>query len=230
MIGRTGRSKRRSRVDGVGVAFAGTLLVHVLAGSGVFWVPKLDNPDQLLVYQVDIVAAPRPRPNERRAPEVVRRPAESAVPIGRQPRRSDVAGEMPPPASARERELPARTTPAVEPVSEPSTGEDVGTVSTSGVRFPFPEYLNNIVAQVYRRWRRPTGNVALRAEVLFFIRRDGSVTNLQFARRSGSFAFDLESQGAIEAAANSDAFGPLPEEYPADVLPVSFFFDPESLR
>ena len=37
---------------------------------------------------------------------------------------------------------------------------------------------------------------ALVAEVFFFIHRDGSVTGLQFIRRSGSFSFDLEAQGA----------------------------------
>jgi outer membrane biosynthesis protein TonB len=66
--------------------------------------------------------------------------------------------------------------------------------------------------------------------VLFLVHRDGSVSGLQFVRRSGNFAFDLEAQGAIEAAANANAFGPLPEGYPADVLPVSFFFDPETMR
>jgi periplasmic protein TonB len=103
-------------------------------------------------------------------------------------------------------------------------------VQTSGVDFPYPEYLRNIVAQVYRRWQRPGGNVVLRAEVLFFVHRSGGVSNFQFVARSGSFAFDLEAQGAIEAAANQHAFGPLPEGYEADVLPVRFFFDPSSIR
>ena len=60
--------------------------------------------------------------------------------------------------------------------------------------------------------------------------RDGSISNFQFVKRSGNFGFDLEAQGAIEAAANAGAFGPLPEGYPSDVLPVSFFFDPSSVR
>jgi outer membrane biosynthesis protein TonB len=111
---------------------------------------------------------------------------------------------------------------------EPSTGADPATVKTSGVEFQYPEYLRNIVAQVYRRWRRPSGQVSLRAEVLFVVHRDGSISNFQFVKRSGNFGFDLEAQGAIEAAAN--AFGPLPEGYPSDVLPVSFFFDPSSVR
>ena len=65
---------------------------------------------------------------------------------------------------------------------------------------------------------------------MFFIHRDGSVSGIQFIKRSGDFSFDLEAQGAIEAAGNAKAFGPLPDGYPADILPVSFFFSPESVR
>ncbi|MBE0592931.1 MAG: TonB C-terminal domain-containing protein, partial [Gemmatimonadales bacterium] len=131
-----------------------------------------------------------------------------------------------------EKEPAPRTNPPEGPAPnvEPSTGTDPATVKTSGVEFPYPEYLRNIVAQVYRRWQRPGGNASLRAEVLFFIHRDGTISNFQFVKRSGNFGFDLEAQGAIEAAANSAAFGPLPQGYPSDLLPVSFFFDPTSVR
>ena len=83
---------------------------------------------------------------------------------------------------------------------------------------------------MHRRWNRPTGNISLRAEALFLVHRDGSISNFQFVKRSGNFGFDLEAEGAIEAAANAGAFGPLPDGYAADVLPVSFFFDPSSGR
>jgi protein TonB len=222
----------RGRGDGSGVAFAGTLAVHALVGGILIIGPMSpDSPDPI-VYEVNLVAAPRPRPQERRAPEAVQRPADRPVAVNRrQPRRTSVSPETPP-TPAPEAEAPVRTVAPEPPVetAEPSTGDDPGTVQTSGVDFPFPGYLNNITAQVYRRWNRPDGNVALRAEVLFFIKQDGSVSNLQFVRRSGNFVFDLEAQGAIEAAANSGAFGPLPDGFPAEILPVNFFFDPESLR
>ncbi len=109
-------------------------------------------------------------------------------------------------------------------------GSDVATIKTEGVEFPFPGYLHNLVAQVYRRWRPPPSNALLEAEVFFLVHRDGSVTGLQFIRRSGSFAFDLEAQGAIEAAARAGVFGSLPAGYGADMLPVSFYFNPRSAR
>jgi protein TonB len=103
-------------------------------------------------------------------------------------------------------------------------------VRTEGVEFPFPGYLRNIVAQVFSRWRPPAGHAALEAEVFFIVHRDGSVSGIRFIQRSGSFAFDLEAQGAVEAAARARAFGPLPEAFEPDALPVSFFFSPRGVR
>jgi len=101
-------------------------------------------------------------------------------------------------------------------------------VSIPGLEFPYPGYLRSIVEEVYRRWQRPVGNAALRAEVSFLILRDGTVREIRLTRPSGSFSFDLSAQGAIEAAGSNRAFGPLPDGYPADVLPVSFYFTPRT--
>ena len=64
----------------------------------------------------------------------------------------------------------------------------------------------------------------LDAEVSFFVHRDGSVTDLQFIKRSGNFAFDLEAQGAVEEAGRLKALGSLPDGWNADVLFVRFYF------
>jgi hypothetical protein len=48
--------------------------------------------------------------------------------------------------------------------------------------------------------------------------------------RSGNYEFDQEAMGAIEAAARVNAFGPLPDGFADDVLPVIFSFDPRVLR
>jgi protein TonB len=102
----------------------------------------------------------------------------------------------------------------------------VATIKTPGLAFPYPEYLRNIVTQVYQRWDRGTGDQRNFAEISFLILRDGSVRDIRFVTRSGSFAFDLNAQGAIEAAGNNHAFGPLPDGWESDVLPVSFYFKP----
>jgi protein TonB len=226
------RRRRASRTPGTSVAFATTAGVHLLAGIVVFgtgWESQQRATPP--VYRVELVAAPRPEPQARRAPEVVQRPAERTVPTQQPARRTTVAKTPPPPQQTNvDREPAPRTNPPEGPLpgETPSTGMDPATVKVEGEAFPYPEYLRNIVSQVFRRWQRPSGNVALRAEVLFLIHRDGAVSNLRFVVRSGSFSFDLEAQGAIEAAAGS--FGPLPEGYANDVLPVSFFFDPQRVR
>lgn len=228
--------RRTSENRGGGWALTVTAGLHVMVGWAVLASPPLVHQSSVPVYSVHLVAAPRPQPQQRRAPETVERPAEQPAPTSPRPRprRSSVAETPPPPTPQPERELePApRTTPEQElaPDAEPSTGSDPATVETAGVEFAYPEYLRNIVAQVYQRWHRPSATVSLRAEVMFLVHRDGSISNFQFVRRSGNFGFDLEAQGAIEAAANADAFGPLPAGYPADVLPVRFFFDPSQTR
>ncbi len=226
-------ARRRGESRGTGVALVATVSLHAVAMGSLWTAPALVRRAAPPVYSVQLVAAPRLQPEQRRAPDAVERPAEQPAAVSeRRPRRSSVSETPPPPQPQQELEPAPRTTPDVElaPEVEPSTGSDPATVKTSGVEFPFPEYLRNIVAQVYRRWHRPSGTVSLRAEVLFFVHRNGSISNFQFVRRSGSFAFDLEAQGAIEAAANAGAFGPLPAGYAADVLPVSFFFDPSTAR
>jgi protein TonB len=109
------------------------------------------------------------------------------------------------------------------------TGTDVANVRSEGVEFPYPGYLQNIVRQIALRFK-PRNPGALRAEVLFIIKRDGSISDFKFLTKSGQYAFDLEAQGAVEAAAGSRAFGPLPEGYVNDFLPVIFSFDPSLFR
>jgi protein TonB len=187
---RARRAQRRTQsARGSGFAFTATLAVHIAGLGLLFSAPAMVGDVQPPVYSVELVAAPRPQPEERRAPEAVERPAERPAPVSnRRPRRTTVAEEAPPPEPEAEREPAPRTTPDVElaPDVEPSTGTDPATVKTTGVEFPYPEYLRNVVAQVYRRWQRPSGDVSLRAEALFFVHRDGTISNFQFVRRAFS--------------------------------------------
>ncbi|NNG14896.1 MAG: TonB C-terminal domain-containing protein [Gemmatimonadales bacterium] len=226
---RVGLTPRESQQPGVAAGFVGTVLVHV---GLVLWLllavtPPMDLPP---VYAVELVAAPRPVRQARSTPEVVERPAERPAPVEPDPTPADPDPDPvpPPPAEPVDREPPPRTAAPVEPApgETPSTGADVATVKTPGLVFPYPEYLRNIVTQVYRLWDRPRSKSALEAEIFFLIDRDGSVREMRFISQSGNFSFDLSAQGAIEAAGNAKAFGPLPDGFGNDVLPVSFFFSP----
>jgi outer membrane biosynthesis protein TonB len=219
---------RRRVPDSMGLALAGTLLVHAAAGAFLFVSGAHARTPAPPTYKVRLVAAPAPDPTARRAPEAVDRPAEAPAPVAtkKPPPRSTVARAAPPPDAGEPREAAPRTTPNVAPApgEKPSTGDDVATVSTEGIDFPFPEYLQNVVSQIRRRWQRPEQSLALEAEVSFFVQRDGSVKDLRFVRRSGNFGFDLEAQGAVEEAGRLHAFGVLPRGWASDVLFVRFYF------
>jgi protein TonB len=109
-------------------------------------------------------------------------------------------------------------------------GTDVATVRSDGIDFPFPGYLNNIVRQIALNFRPRNPDARLKAEVRFLIHRDGSVSNIEFIRHSGNYSFDLEAQGAVDAAASARGFGPLPDGFTDDVLAVVFSFDPAFLK
>lgn len=108
-------------------------------------------------------------------------------------------------------------------------GTDVANVSTAGKNFPYPAYLHNIITQIALRFN-PRQKQMLSADVQFIIKRDGSVFGISVVKASGSYGFDLESKGAIEAAGAARAFGPLPEGFSDEVLTVIFTFDPKIIR
>ena len=210
-----------------GLALAGTMLIHGTVGALLLGTRPEERTPPPPTYRVRLVAAPESDPGERRAPEAVDRPAEQVAPATqRAPKTTAARTPPPPPPDAQRREAAPRTTPQTAPLpgERPSTGADVATVSTAGVEFPFPEYLQNVVGQVLRRWQRPLHASPLEAEVSFLVHRDGSLSSLQFVQRSGNFAFDLEARGAVEEAGGLRAFGPLPAEWPDDVLFVRFYF------
>jgi periplasmic protein TonB len=225
----------RGRPPGTTVGLIGTVLVHAAAAAFAFTraSPVKAGPPS---YAVELVAAPAPAPKQRLAREAVPTPPpqEKPAPIKPLPKpkppKTPPAPEPKPPPTETEREPPPKTAAPVTPVpgETPSTGTDVATIKTPGLQFPFPEYLRNIVTQVYRSWDRDAARQNSFAEISFLILRDGSVRDIRFVTRSGSFSFDLGAQGAIEAAGNARAFGPLPDGWDADVLPVSFYFKPIS--
>lgn len=227
---------------GLGVPLAVSAALHIVAALALVLARPASSPARPPVYRVDIVAAP---PGPRAAGVVTPKRAATAAPAPTPPRPSAAPRAAPVPAKgAPERRSPAAATPALAPATPaPATpapaagggptggrGADVATVRTEGIEFPYPGYLNNIVRQVALRFRPDDPNAPLRAEVVFLIHRDGRVSGFRFTTRSGVYAFDLEAQGAVDAAAGARAFGPLPDGFPDDVLPVTFSFDPRLIR
>ena len=190
------------------------------------------------VYRVDLIAAaPGPSAAGLVAPQPAT-PVEPEKPLPARPKSDEVVQikTATPPKRAPRIATPNVSTKRVDrtapaPVAaggdEGGQGTDVKNIKTEGIDFPYPGYLENIVRQIALRFQPPRGS-QLTAEVTFLIQRDGKVTHVSFVKRSGSFNFDLEAQGAIEAAATK--FGPLPTGFRDDVLPVWFSFDPKLIR
>lgn len=214
---------------GTGIGLAGTIAVHGLAVVFVILAANRARAVTPPTYAVRLVAAPDATPDQRKTPDVIQREAATPptpAPPTKKPAATPKPAPAPPPnADTKPREAAPKTTPVPRaPGEAPSTGKDVATVSTEGETFPYPEYLQNLQSQVLRRWQR--SDLPLEAEVSFFIHKDGSITGLQFTKRSGNFAFDLEAEGAVESAGDTKAFGPLPSGWTSDVLFVRFFFSP----
>jgi protein TonB len=205
------------------------LIMHAAAGAPM---PPM--------YKVELLAAP---PGERAVGVVSNAPA-PVVPT-KAPPKAVTKETKTVKTGAKTKNVPkpvVKATPKMgtkqEPVSKDAPkagggptggkGTDVIGIKTEGVDFPFPGYLQNIVRQIALNFS-PKGNVgALRAEVFFMIDRNGKATGFRFITRSGNYAFDIEAQGAVDAASRS--FGALPTQYADDVLPVVFSFDPSKLK
>jgi periplasmic protein TonB len=195
------------------------------------------------VYKVNLIAAP---PGERAIGAVTPQPAPPPTPTTTPPPRAETnPRDMPAPTkpkpAARKPTPPATPTAPTKSVPKDAplpkagggptggVGTDVANIRTEGVEFTDQAYLNNIVRQIAVRFK-PRNPGALRAEVFFIVRRDGSVGEFRFLTKSNVYAFDLEAQGAIESAGSAKAFGALPPNYVNDFLPVIFSFDPSLIR
>jgi protein TonB len=192
------------------------------------------------MYKVELIAAPAGPPavgvvTTAPAPEVpTKAPPKAATKETRMVKTADKTKEAAKPVvqatpkMTATQETLAKNAPKAGGGPVGGQGADVQTIKTEGIDFPYQGYLDNIVRQIALNFS-PRGNVgALRAEVFFMIRRDGKVSGFRFLTRSGNLAFDIEAQGALDAASRS--FGALPNGYTDDVLPIVFSFDPSKLK
>jgi periplasmic protein TonB len=196
------------------------------------------------IYRVRLIAAPA---GERAVGVVQPTPApvaEKPKPVT-PPKVTPKKAPPPPKTPAKPtKQAPTAATPVPAPAppktAEPAPvagggptggrGADVANVLTTGIEFPYPAYTDNIVRQLIKFFGQTTAR--FEAEVSFVIRRDGTVDpeTIRFVTRSKNYSFDQRAYGAVEAAANANAFGPLPPGFREDILPVRFRFTPSIMR
>lgn len=224
------------------IPLAGSAVLHVVAVA-VFLLMRGPAPTPTpQTYRVNLVAAPpgprqigvvqatpptpvatppAPAPLSRATPEPERMKAPSRVPPLRAPKTAT------PNAAPARPAAPVRSAPAAGGGPVGGRGADVANVKVDGIDFPYPVYLQNVVRQIALQFK-PSARGALQAEVAFMIRRDGTIAGLRLTRRSSVYSFDQDALAAVELAGR--AFGPLPQGFSDDVLPVIFSFDPRLIR
>jgi periplasmic protein TonB len=225
--------------------FAASLVFHAAVVGALALLLKRDvTAPAPPIYSVHILAAP---PGERMA-GVVQAPA-PVSPNQLTPRLPVRTRELPVPSTRRRvvkpSPVPTLATPAPRTKAPPAApvtpapaaggptggkGADVANIDTPGIEFDFPPYTNNIVSQLVRRFGPMQGTLS--ATVRFVIRRDGSVDpeSIKIVEPSGNYPFDQRAEGAVESAANTRAFGPLPSAFREDILLVRFRFSPSAIR
>ncbi len=188
----------------------------------------------------DVVIRPAEMPKTMRVNMVAFAPEDAPIRVDPSPPEVAEEENRPPPPEPTPDPVPQVETPTVEaevqiereaepePARTEEVGEEVLSIRIAGEASAWPEYEENIIRQIQRRWRPPVGARELRAEVYFIIHRDGRVTGFEWVAKSGSLVFDTQAMGAVESAGRDRAFGPLPDGFQADALAVSFFFDPST--
>lgn len=230
-------TRAQARPVGLTAPLVASAALHVLVAAALVAASRAEGKVNLPpMYKVELIAAPPGAPavgvvtdaptDAAAKAKTPPKPTPDAVPIKKPAAKtSKSASKATPVAKARA----AADAPRAGGGAVGGAGADVANIRTEGIDFPFPGYLQNIVRQVRLNFS-PSDRSLRTAEVFFFIRRDGSMAGFRFLQKSGSYSFDLECQGAVEAAAASKSWGPLPAQFMDDVLPVIFRFDPKTLR
>ncbi len=113
-----------------------------------------------------------------------------------------------------------RPSGAVAPNPQEGKAEEVGVDVAEDVNFgPF---MADLKKRVNRNWIPPRGMESRKVVVIFLVRHDGQLLDVQIQKTSGDAEADRR---AIEAIQVSAPFMALPPQIKEDILPVEFTFD-----
>jgi protein TonB len=173
--------------------------------------------------------APAPKTVEAPKPEAIPIPVKQTTP----PKVAEKTTPAPPlhPQPIKVDPTKAQTGEASS-ISVPmtSTQTRAGTISVAvpeagfGSRFAY--YVQQITQKVASQWytsmldSQATGH---RVYITFQVERDGSLSHIQIAQRSGDNTLD---QTALSAVQHIDTFPPLPDAYSGSHINVTYYFDP----
>jgi protein TonB len=188
------------------------------------------NPDNVLATET-----PSPAPVTAK-PKTVEAPRPDAIPVPTvTPKTAKVADKTtttPPlhPQPTKIQPHKAQSGEAASSMPLSSVQNRAGTSSVTmqdsafGSRFAY--YVQQITQKVASQWYpgmldpQAAGH---RVYIAFQVERDGSITHIQIAQRSGDNTLD---QTALSAVEHIDTFPPLPEAYTGNHINVTYYFDP----
>lgn len=239
LAARSERSQRRQQQIAATVA----VLLHALVVTAAFAVPRLTREPVRPIEYVEVRVLPpqalgvdrpasepepeppRPTPEPEPDPEPERDETPSLPPPETPPPEQEPDPE-PEPAPARsratERERPGdagSTEPEGSPEGTPGGTSRLGAevVGADGGAFPYDYYLDRMLSQIHRNWRRPPIE-GVRTVVSFRVQSDGEITEIDVRQSSGSRSFDL---AAVRALRNTSPLPPLPASYRQGSLTVN---------
>jgi periplasmic protein TonB len=194
--------------------------------------PKVPtNPDNMLATDTPSPApiAPAPRTVEVPKPDAVPIPTTHAKPAKTADKTTPPPPLHPQPAKVQPNQVQTGEATGVR-IAMSTQQTHAGTVSVGtpdagfGARFAY--YVQQITQKVAQQWY--TGMLdpqaaGHRVYITFQVERDGSVSHIQIAQRSGDNTLD---QTALSAVQHIDTFPPLPEAYAGTHIDVTYYFDP----
>ncbi|MGC0773456.1 MAG: energy transducer TonB, partial [Candidatus Acidiferrum sp.] len=92
----------------------------------------------------------------------------------------------------------------------------------------YPWYVDSVIRRINQDWDQTSIDLAVRAArqarcvMTFRIYRDGTVKDMQITQGSGNVSMDNSAQRAL---LSSNPMPPLPSDYPAPFVDVTFNFD-----
>ena len=113
--------------------------------------------------------------------------------------------------------------PPAVPTQDRGT-DDPPAVDVSELREVNEAYYVNVIRQIRRCYRAPSGSEGYEAVVSFSIGADGKAREVRLERSSGNENFDRVAVEAIRDCAGMGAFGPPPEGLEPVPYPIVFTF------
>lgn len=161
-----------------------------------------------------VIAEPKPEPPPEVKPPKPEKNTVPLSPFGQSTKKGSEAPAPPPPTADR-------PPPTTSTAAEVAVGAS-GITGIEGGNFPHTLYLSAMHKQIGLKWYRPATTPPGTTVVIYFrIQRDGTITDADYAQKSGNSTFD---RAALSAVRSASPLNPLPFAFSGTYLGVHLTF------